>query len=140
MAKGLRKGKATEAKKEAEVQEKIDAEVVETQSELNEEATKLEEKAGEEAVEVVNKADLAEKDVNVSAVQDEEDQKQLEKDLNVPEVKVSTAKTGNARIKPSRDIRTYIGDRWYNLKADKVETVPAEVKEILNRAGALKPL
>jgi hypothetical protein len=139
MAKGLRGKGNAKANKEVEVQEKIDAEVVESKQELNEEATKLEEKAGKEAVEI-DRTELAEKNVHVSASADEKDQEQLEKDLNVPEVRVSTAKTGNVRIKPKRDIRTYIGDRWYNLKAEKVETVPANVKEILNRSGDLLPL
>ncbi|AEZ50546.1 hypothetical protein F400_gp099 [Bacillus phage BCD7] len=39
------------------------------------------------------------------------------------------------RVLPNRDIRTYIGDQWYNLKAGVQTNVPANVKEILKNAG-----
>jgi hypothetical protein len=46
----------------------------------------------------------------------------------------------NVRVKPNKDIRTYIGDQWYNLKAGKVETVPKQVKDILAKSGMLDAL
>jgi len=49
-------------------------------------------------------------------------------------------KQPNVRIKPNRDINTYIGDRWYRLKKGVEANVPAHVKEILSRAGCLEVL
>jgi hypothetical protein len=46
----------------------------------------------------------------------------------------------NVRIKPNQDLRTYIGDQWYSLKKGEVQTVPANVKEILQRANMLDAL
>lgn len=44
------------------------------------------------------------------------------------------------RINPNRDVRTYIGDQWYNLKAGVQVSVPKTVKEKLQKAGLLSPL
>lgn len=50
------------------------------------------------------------------------------------------SKEPNVRVKPNKDIRTFIGDQWYNLPEGKVSTVPKTVKDILQRAGKLSPL
>ena len=46
----------------------------------------------------------------------------------------------NVRVKPNQDIRTYVGDSWYTLKKGKQETVPQNVKDILQKAGLLDAL
>lgn len=59
------------------------------------------------------------------------------------EVEVSTTpakELPKVRVKPNKDIRTYIGSQWYNLKAGVVTSVPANVKEILRKAGNLDTL
>lgn len=92
----------------------------------------------------------AEKEVEVKEVETSETK---EKETKVEEVQVQVqvqevkaepkgkAKAeANVRVKPNQDIRTYIGDSWYNLKKGKQETVPQTVKDILARAGLLDPL
>lgn len=54
----------------------------------------------------------------------------------VTEVKVEP----KVRINPRQDVRTFIGDQWYNLKAGKQVSVPRTVKEKLQKAGLLSPL
>lgn len=44
------------------------------------------------------------------------------------------------RIKPRKDHRTFIGDKWYFLKKGVYQNVPAQVKDILMKAGLLDPL
>lgn len=140
---GLRKQNPNaRAKKEAETKEKIDEKVTEQTEERNEQATEIEEKVAEET-EVGTEEEYqaeAEAGVHVSAAADEEDQKELEKEHNVPQFNTSAKSGGNVRVKPKQDVRTFIGDQWYNLSAGKTETVPAQVKEILARADLLSPL
>lgn len=59
------------------------------------------------------------------------------------EVKAETGKSkaeAMVRVVPNRDIRTFIGDQWYNLQAGKTYSVPKTVKDILNLAGKLTVL
>ena len=57
------------------------------------------------------------------------------------EVAPTTAKElPKVRVKPNKDIRTYIGNQWYNLKAGVVTSVPSNVKDILRKAGNLDTL
>ena len=58
----------------------------------------------------------------------------------LPEVEKPKKGNPNVRVKPNQDIRTYIGNQWYNLKKGKQETVPASVKNILQKAGMLDVL
>lgn len=44
------------------------------------------------------------------------------------------------RIKPNKSVKTFIGDRWYNLEQGKVTTVSQNVKDILMKAGVLDPI
>lgn len=44
------------------------------------------------------------------------------------------------RIKPNKDFRAYIGDRFYDLKKDEEESVPFSVKQKLQKAGYLATL
>lgn len=74
-----------------------------------------------------------------------EDVKEVEEveELTDEEVEVEekeTTKSPNVRIKPNKDYRTFIGDRWFNFKKGKVESVPQHVKEILYKAGVLDTL
>jgi hypothetical protein len=57
-----------------------------------------------------------------------------------PSAPTKTDKQPQVRVKPNQDIRTYIGDSWYNLTKGKEAVVPATVKEILKRAGMLEAL
>lgn len=56
------------------------------------------------------------------------------------EVKPQAKKETQARIKTSRRVRTYIGDRYWNFEAGVIYTVPQNVKDILKNAGYLEAI
>lgn len=88
--------------------------------------------------------DVEDTDVEVTESDSDGDVKDTDSDDDSDEVTVTKASEvkaePNVRIKPNRDIRTYIGDRWYNLSKGKQETVPQTVKSILQKAGILDAL
>jgi hypothetical protein len=92
-------------------------------------AEKQEEKASDKKEEKAPEK-KAEKKEEVKSVDVQEAQSSKEKAPTQPTV----------RVKPKADIRTFIGDQWYNLKKGKVHTVPKNVKEILARANQLDAL
>ena len=63
-------------------------------------------------------------------------------EVSVEDAVVNTAKkpNGNVKIRMRVDHKCCIAMERYDLKADKVYTVPENVKEILNKAGLLSPL
>jgi hypothetical protein len=138
--KGLRSKSNAEASetKEDKVVEKLDKEYMEEKVQIEEDAKKDEEKALEDFNATVDEnIGLAQVNVHVSEAGSEKEAKKIAKELDVPEIQVTTTKSASVRVKSKNDIRTYIGDQWYNLKAGKVETVPSHVKEILRQAGVL---
>ena len=62
--------------------------------------------------------------------------------VSVADAKVDNTKkpNGNVKIRMRVDHKCCIAMERYDLKADKVYTVPENVKEILNKAGLLSPL
>jgi hypothetical protein len=138
-AKGLRKSKS-EKEEELKSQEEVAEEVVEDHAKTTAKQTEIEEEVAKETGDQTDPAALAEVGVRVSAAADEADAKKVAKELNVPEIKPATGKQANVRVKAKQDIRTYVGDQWFNLKAGETATVPANVKEILRKAGLLDTL
>lgn len=127
-------------KKEEEKLEQVQDEFAEDQEEVEEGADELEEELEKD---LSNEGpDLTEPQVNVSAAGDEEEQEKLEEAAGVEIVKPTPVKKEqqNVRVRPKRDFNTYIGNQWYNFKAGKVVTVPANVKDILLKANELSPL
>ena len=53
---------------------------------------------------------------------------------------VKTSNNGNVRIRALKNHHCFIGGEHYYLEAGQCYNVPANVKEILNRAGLLAPL
>lgn len=95
--------------------------------------------AKKDEVEVVEVAEVEVKEVEV-----DEDISVIDNAVaKSKEVEVKTTKAKaepNVRVNPKQDIRTFIGDQWYNLKAGKQVSVPKTVKDKLQRAGLLDPL
>jgi hypothetical protein len=81
------------------------------------------------------KEELQEIEVTESPVEEVEEEAEVE-----VKTKAKAKAEPNVRIKPNQDLRTYIGDQWYSLKKGEVQTVPANVKEILQRANMLEAL
>lgn len=63
-------------------------------------------------------------------------------EVSVEDAVVNTAKkpNGNVKIRMRVDHKCCIAMERYDLKADKVYTVPENVKKILNKAGLLSPI
>lgn len=89
----------------------------------------VDEKAIEEAEEVIVE--------NVSIKEEKKEEKVAE---NLEIKSQEFIKQPNVRVKPNKEIKTFIGDRWYYLKPGKVEVVPQNVKDILLKAGVLDPM
>ena len=98
------------------------------------------------AVEVVEELDAVE---TVEAVEEVTEVSAIDKavktaetvsDAEVAEVAQPKGAEPKIRINPKQDVRTYVGDQWYNLKAGKQVSVPRTVKEKLQKAGLLNPL
>lgn len=93
-----------------------------------------------EAVETVAVAETVEETVEAPVT--------VEETVEVKEVEVQAVqveapkevKQPQVRVKPNKDLRTYIGDQWYNFKAGVQTTVPQQVKEILAKSGMLDAL
>lgn len=91
-------------------------------------------------VEVEETVEVAEEVTEEVTVETEEieENKGLEVDTTVvaeePKVK------GNVRVRMNKDHQCFIGGEHYVLTAGQCYNVPANVKEILNRAGLLAPL
>ena len=64
----------------------------------------------------------------------------IEVDEKSAEVDKSNQPNGNVKIRMRVDHKCCIAMERYDLKAGKTYVVPANVKEILNRAGLLAPL
>lgn len=136
-AKGLRKTKSEE-----EVAKVKNEEDVATAEVTNEEGEK-------EEITVTGNAQVDAKDLAEFKEEEDEvvqEQKEVTKvaEVQIQDLKVKSANKGgsepNVRIKVNKDVNTYIGDRWYNIKKGKVATVPQSVKIILNNAGFLDAL
>lgn len=129
-------------KKEEEKLEQVQDEFAEDQEDVEEGADELEEELAEDLSKPTEGPDLTEPQVNVSAAGDKEEQEKLEEAAGVEIVKPTPVKKEqqNVRVRPKRDFNTYIGNQWYNFKAGKVVTVPANVKDILLKANELSPL
>lgn len=113
---------------------KIEADVVETVVDI-------------ETVEEVNEVDETASDVEVEETTDieievNEEPTKADVEVSVEDAVVNTANkpNGNVRIRMRVDHKCCIAMERYDLKADKVYTVPENVKDILNRAGLLSPL
>lgn len=57
-------------------------------------------------------------------------------DKNEPEA-IQVVSEPLAKVKLKQDFSAYIGNQWYRFKGGVVTSVPANVKEILQRAGML---
>lgn len=91
----------------------------------------LRKSAKKEKEEVVKEEVVAEE-----VVEAKEEVKPAKEEVKVLKVEKQAPKEQpQVRVLPNRDIRTYIGDQWYNLKAGVQTNVPANVKEILKNAG-----
>lgn len=69
-------------------------------------------------------------------------EKKIEVEVNVPEVKVnSTVKTkktaDTCEITTKEDFKIMYGDRWFYFTKGTIVTVPKELKEFLQKQGAL---
>ena len=64
----------------------------------------------------------------------------VEVDTNNTEVNTANKPNGNVKIRMRCDHKCCIAMERYDLKAGKVYVVPANVKNILNKAGYLAPL
>ena len=97
-------------------------------------------KAVEEVVEVVEEVEAVETEevTEVSAI--DKAVKTAEAVEATAEVTQEKGAEPKIRINPKQDVRTYVGDQWYNLKAGKQVSVPRTVKEKLQKAGLLNPL
>ena len=117
--------------------EVVEAEKVEISGEIEpEEKPKVKEEEKEESLDEIEKGEKpsGEKlDIIDNAVT-----KAKAQEADVVENKV--VKEPQVRINPKQDIRSHIGDQWYNLKAGKIVSVPRTVKVKLERAGMLNPV
>ena len=108
--------------------------------------SKLRKQAPKEVVEVVEELEAVEvtETVEVAEPTKAEEVSVIDKAVKTAETvveKVTEVKEEpKVRINPKQDIRTFIGDQWYNLKAGKQVSVPRTVKEKLQKAGLLNPL
>lgn len=131
----MAKAKGLRAKKEEEVKE-VEATEVE-KSAANPEGEKVENAPKNDAKQ--DELHEEEEDAKVDPKEKKEDDAQVAQVLTAqPDTK--KASSAKVRVKPNQDIKTYIGDTWYNLKKGKQENVPASVKAILQNAGLLDAL
>lgn len=103
-------------------------------------------KKKKEKEEITTTETFIEVDVDEKAIEEAEEviveeEKKEEKVAENLEIKSQEfIKQPNVRVKPNKEIKTFIGDRWYYLKPGKVEVVPQNVKDILLKAGVLDPM
>ena len=134
--------KAEETKKDVSVEvetptvEKTPDVEVETPAETEAEAPK-EDTGVDTEPEVTETPEVEVPEVEVETPNEKPD---VEVDTNNTEVNTANKPNGNVKIRMRCDHKCCIAMERYDLKAGKVYVVPANVKNILNKAGYLAPL
>lgn len=147
----MAKAKGLRAKKEEEKEVKVSTPKVDEAKDNKEEteevkvsksAANLEDEEVENAPKNDSKQDEEHAEEKDAKVDPEEKEADVDPSVQVAIAQPETKKAQSAkvRVKPNQDIKTYIGDSWYNLKKGKQENVPANVKTILQNAGMLEAL